>query len=255
LESEEIGLCILCNINEGYYPIFNDNSNINNFINCYNEAPDGYYLDENVYKILLLENNNSTGIEEIHNNSTEIINDLTETEEIIYNNFTEIFSDYTSILKNNIENIYDIINNSLYYYELNIDIIELKEIFKNYNFIEITPEVKKFLINKYNLNEEKDKLYLIINEIPNYDSKLVTSNYDYKIVLENRTELNLSNINEDIYINIFSPIKDFNLSHFNYYLYFKKQGYDIYDKYSNFYNDVCSPAYLYDNDIIIEDRQ
>ena len=36
--------------------------------------------------------------------------------------------------------------------------------------------------------------------------------------------------------------------------YFAKQGYDIYDVNSDFYNDVCSPAYYEDNDITLNDR-
>ena len=125
-------------------------------------------------------------------------------------------------------------------------------------FIEITPEIKKDLVNKLNLNEEKDKLYLIIIENKIHDLKMVTSNYTYKFVLLNGTELtelNLTQINEDIYAKIIVPLIDFNLSHFDYYQYFSKQGYDIYDKYNIFYHDICSPAHLYDNDIIIKDRK
>ena len=38
-------LCTKCNI--GYYPIENDESNIGEYINCYKEQPQGYYLDKN----------------------------------------------------------------------------------------------------------------------------------------------------------------------------------------------------------------
>ena len=41
-------LCTKCNYN--YYPKENDPSNFGDYINCYNEQPEGYYLDENIYK-------------------------------------------------------------------------------------------------------------------------------------------------------------------------------------------------------------
>ena len=41
------GLCTKCNYN--YYEIENDISNIGEYINCYNN-PEGYYLDNNLYK-------------------------------------------------------------------------------------------------------------------------------------------------------------------------------------------------------------
>ena len=49
IESKEYNLCISCNNEEGYYPKINDNSNIDSFINCYNNLSisDGYYLNSN----------------------------------------------------------------------------------------------------------------------------------------------------------------------------------------------------------------
>jgi hypothetical protein len=44
-------------------------------------------------------------------------------------------------------------------------------------------------------------------------------------------------------------------SNFNYSNYFAEQGYDIYDKKSVFYNDICSPAYINNNDITLNDRR
>ena len=45
-------LCIDCNISKSYYPKFNNNDN-NGYINCYNDysIEDGYYLDDNKYKL------------------------------------------------------------------------------------------------------------------------------------------------------------------------------------------------------------
>ena len=36
----------------------------------------------------------------------------------------------------------------------------------------------------------------------NNDSNLATSDYDFKFILENRTQLNVSHINEDFYLDI-----------------------------------------------------
>ena len=44
-----IGLCTKCNDN--YYSMENDPSNIGEYFNCYNEAPEGYYLDEKKFII------------------------------------------------------------------------------------------------------------------------------------------------------------------------------------------------------------
>ena len=50
-ESKEINQCISCNIEEGYYPKFNDTNNIYPFFNCYNNETifDRYYLNKTLY--------------------------------------------------------------------------------------------------------------------------------------------------------------------------------------------------------------
>ena len=73
--------------------------------------------------------------------------------------------------------------------------------------------------------------------------------------LENGTELNLSKIRDKFYIDIYVPLKDLESSNFNYSKYFAEQGYDIYDKKSVFYNDICFPAYINNNDITLNDRK
>jgi hypothetical protein len=77
-------------------------------------------------------------------------------------------------------------------------------------------------------------------------------NFDYKLFLENGTILD---INEDIFADVYSPLTDLFLANYNYSVYFAKQGYDIYNKSGDFYNDKCSPAYLYENDITLSDRK
>ena len=45
------------------------------------------------------------------------------------------------------------------------------------------------------------------------------------------------------------------LANYNFVEIFSKDGYDIYKKDSDFYNDICTPAYINNNDIILEDRK
>ena len=145
-------------------------------------------------------------------------------------------------------------NQSKYSYEINSNINELKNKYNNITFIELSQESKDLIIEKFNLDKEKDKIYFIINDNLINDSRMATSDYEYKLILENGTELNISLINEDFYATISVPLKNLILAKFNIYEYFIEQEYDIYDKNSNFYNDICSPAHLEDNDITLEDR-
>ena len=84
---------------------------------------------------------------------------------------------------------------------------------------------------------------------------IATSDYIVKFFLENNTELSLDEITEDLYFDIYVPIKVLELGNFNYSKYFSNQGYDIYNKSSDFYNDFCSAANLGDNDITLNDRK
>ncbi len=51
-ESVYNGLCVSCNINDGYYPKLDDLNNNNSFYKCYQEEPIGYFLDiiNNIFK-------------------------------------------------------------------------------------------------------------------------------------------------------------------------------------------------------------
>ena len=50
LASVQNNSCLLCNINNGYYPILINDSINYPFINCYNKPPKGFILDNLVYK-------------------------------------------------------------------------------------------------------------------------------------------------------------------------------------------------------------
>ena len=65
--------------------------------------------------------------------------------------------------------------------------------------------------------------------MPNNDIRGATSNYTFSIVLENGTQLELNNLNEDIHYDVSVPIRDLNISNFDYAKYFQDFGYDIYN--------------------------
>ena len=174
-------------------------------------------------------------------NNIEIFND-----KCIFKYIKYICKDF--ILTNRIS------NTTIYSYEINSEISELKNKYSNLTYLYFTRDIIDYLLTLYNL-EKEEKIYILVIDYPSNDSNTVTSDYDYKLILENGTELNLSNINEVININISVPIRDLNLSKFNYAKIFSEQGYDIYDAKSDFYNDICTPAYIEKNDIILKDRK
>ena len=148
----------------------------------------------------------------------------------------------------------NISNKSVYFYEINLDKNELKS-YSNITFIDFPKETKKFLIKQFNLDEEKDKIYILIIDTLKTELKSATSDYYYKFVLDNGTELNLSNIDENFYFDIYVPLLDLIVSNFNYSIHFVEQGYDIYDKKGSFYNDICSSAFINESDITLDDRK
>ena len=252
LESKKYGLCITCNYNKNYYPKLDEILKENKYINCYNNEPEGYYLDSLglIYKPCF----------------TECKEDVIETCNSNYEyNFSFCFEkckyNYDECIIKDIKYINinsPIINKekqiSIFYYEINFNLKLVEEELNNLIYIAIFNGTKDFLYEKFNLNKSNEILILIFG-YPDKNSKQILGEYDFKLFLENETELNLSKITEDFYINIHAPIKDLDKAKFNYSKYFAEQGYDIYDKNSDFYNDVCSFAHLGENDIIIEDRK
>jgi hypothetical protein len=49
-ESTQKNQCLSCNNNFEYYPKLNDESNYQNFVNCYFNLSEGYYLENKIYK-------------------------------------------------------------------------------------------------------------------------------------------------------------------------------------------------------------
>ena len=185
-------------------------------------------------------------------NSNSVYTDFKGEESIVTSNYVDKSSQSDSSIKSTeLEDL----NGYDYYYQVNSSLNDLKKLYKNNTFIDILPSELDLIYEEYGLNKENDNLYIYIKNFISEDTKMAISNYNYKITLENGTELNLSKVKEDLFIDFYIPIKNFDLAHFNYSLYFQKQGYDIYDKKSNFYHEICSPAYLGENDITLKDRR
>ena len=148
-----------------------------------------------------------------------------------------------------------IVNTSIYSYKIDSSMENLKNENKNITFFDFSSEDIEFLMNYFGLDKEKENIYILISDSPSSDERSATSDYEYVLVLENGTELKLSDIKEDFYVEISVPIRDTDLANFDYALLFDEQGYDIYDISSDFYNDFCTPAFSGDNDIILSDRK
>ena len=74
-------------------------------------------------------------------------------------------------------------------------------------------------------------------------------------MLENGTRLDLSELKEDFVVSVTIPIRDLDLANFDYAQQFANNGYDIYDKNSNFYIDPCTAAFIHKDDIPLKDRK
>ena len=142
---------------------------------------------------------------------------------------------------------------SIYIYNMD-NIEELKNKYTNLTFIEISKDRKIELFKQFGINE-KENLYVFVSDSPSINARTATSDYKYVFLLGNGTQLNLSQIKEDLNISLTVPIRNLSLANFDYAIEFSKEGYDIYNKNDNFYNNICSPASMNNNDITLKDRK
>ena len=208
-------MCTLCNYNENYYPILEENQN--DFFDCFNIEPDGYYLDNinNIYKPCFTEcyNNNQLENENLSNNciSNYSISNFQHCYKNCKYNYDKCYIKDRAYINSNIPIINTFLNKTIYSYNINNK--ELKDIYTNITYIEISQEIINYLNTKYNLNEETDVIYASIIDYPSDGEKTAINDYDYKFYLENGTELY---IDEDYYVDIFVPIKNLDLANYNY---------------------------------------
>ena len=119
-------------------------------------------------------------------------------------------------------------------------------------FIDMNEATISHLRSRYSLGEGS-KIYILIKE--NNDSNLATADYTYEYILENGTKLNLDDLEENLYIDVYVPIKDLDAANFELAKKYAKDGYDIYNLYGKFYTDFCVPVSLDGNDVSLEDRK
>ena len=167
LESNEIDLCVSCNINESYYPKYNDNSNKNSFFNCYNGSIENYYLNDKngIYMpcYSLCKTCHWQG-DKNQNNCSECYDNYALSED---GNCQEISinRDIDYYIKLFLHSI-NISNYSSYYYEINLkeNDTETKNKYSDFTFIDFPPNSKNSLINNFfwNFFSKHPKTKLII---------------------------------------------------------------------------------------------
>ena len=113
--------------------------------------------------------------------------------------------------------------------------------------------IKDKIIQKYNLDNNTD-IYALILDSQSKCENASTNDISYRLLLENGTELDISHM-DDLNFDLSTPMLNLELLNYEYALYFSEQGYDIYNQKSDFYNDLCSSAYIEKNDITLEDRK
>ena len=106
----------------------------------------------------------------------------------------------------------------------------------------------------YNLTNETE-LFILGVDSPNKDPSAITNTYNYGVYLEDGTLLDHNEVCKESKISVSSPITNPELIKLNEAIYFAEMGYDIFDKNSNFYSDVCTPVSIDGNDVILSDRQ
>ena len=228
--------------------ISSDNSQ---FLNIYTDITSSSNISKiplNVYSSLITTsstiNNNIDECELISKDNKKSFNDCLE-------NFTKDLIKQIKADKNIVIKEYN--EYSIYLYELETNLEDIKKNSTSLIFID-NSDLKNILIDSFGL-DEKDNIYILILDYINQNINSAINNYDFIFILENSTVLNLSEIHSDIYSDISIPIKNLNISNYDYALYFSEYGYDIYDMNNSFYKNICSSAYYEDNDIVIKDRK
>ena len=202
-------LCVTCNINDGYYPKSNAPGYSNSYYDCYQEEQIGYYLDNenNVFKPChsLCKKCSGDGDDE-NNHCLECIEDD--------NNY--ILTDGNCINENN--------NEFKYSYNVDSPSEERKNDY-THTFIDMNEETISHLKSVFSI-DERTKIYIRIVE--NDSSNLATADYTYEYILDNGTKLEVDDIEEDIYFDVYVPLKDLDAVNFELAKKYAGEGYDIY---------------------------
>ena len=219
------------------YPIIyrKSNSLTNRGHNCVEKCPDNYILIDN-----------TTCIPEL---DKQYINNIIKL--IGYENYKKLTTQIKEISDNQII-IKNYSNIEIYAYEIG----EKHELFFLKNdliYIDfINSNLKEILINSMNLDKDTN-IYVLIAQ---YNNKKyinpVSNDFDFVILFENGNEIS---IDRNIISNISAPIINLELAKYNYAIDLREKGYDIYDKNSQFYSNVCLQVFFENNDIAFDDRK
>ena len=189
---------------------------------------------------------NTTCISELDN---QYINNIIKL--IGYENYKKLTSHIKEISDNHII-IKNYSNIEIYAYEIG----EKNEPFFLENdliYIDfINSNLKNILINDMNLDKDTNIYVLIAEYNNNKYINPVSDDFEFVILFENGNEIS---IDRDIISNISAPITDLESAKYKYAIDLKEKGYDIYDRNSPFYNDVCLQVYYENNDIAFDDRK
>ena len=226
-----------CNTCSEKFPIIyrKSNSISNRGHNCVEKCPDNYILIDD-----------TTCIPEL---DRQYINNIIRL--IGYENYKELTSHIKEINDNKFI-IKNYSNIEIYAYEIG----EKNEPFfleNNLIYIDfISSNLKDILINDMNLDKDTNIYVLVAKYNNNKYINPVSDDFDFVILFENGNEIS---IDRDILTNISAPITNLELANYKFAISLKEEGYDIYDKNSAFYNDVCLQAYYENNDISFDDRK
>ena len=218
------------------YPLKQISNSISG-INCIKECPENYSL---------VGNNECLSDEENDKKDKNKINDL-----IGIDNYNEI----TKKIKDVSDNQMIFTNNSnynIYAYEISE---EKEEFFLDNDLIYvdfINSNVKESIIKNLNLDNDT-KLYALILDINSTYQNPITNDFYMVLLYENGTEM-IFDDSINWKVNISAPITDLEAAHYYYAVYFNQQGYDIYNKNSSFYNDICLSVSYINDDLTIKDR-
>ena len=172
-----------------------------------------------------------------------------------FNNYSFIISQFEEIINKNIKlnknermilNVYSYNN-----YSKNFDQLLSNNL--KYTMIDLR-ECLSLYKKTYNIDEETD-IYIVIVETPRVYSNETINRFDFELYFDNLTKINNLDICNDIKMKVYSPITNPKLLNLELGQYFYEQGsYNIFNKEDKFYIDVCSGAYIDDNDITLNDR-
>ena len=166
---------------------------------------------------------------------------------------------YLLLIKNFIENnslleIQQLENNiTLYCYSSKTETNSLIDLNSSLIYVNLG-QCQDRLISENNLDSDSD-LLIISWESYNLSKDSAINDFNYEIYTREGQKINDLSPCQDTEIEISSPINDLDKVNYDKALILSEQGYDIFNISSNFYYDVCTSAYLDNNDLTLSVRQ